>query len=193
MSEADSCPPHSLLILAGGQGRRMQGKDKGLLEWQGRPLIAHIVDAIASSASEVLISCNRNTERYGEFGHPLSDTLPDFPGPLAGVLSGLEAAACKQVLVVPCDNPTPPFDLYQRLCMRGDQGIRFAFDGEREQYLYALIPRTEKESLRDYLASGQRSVKGWFAECCAESVDFSDQRTRFCNINRHSDELARHT
>ena len=64
MPETNAARPYSLLILAGGQGRRMQGKDKGLLDWQGQPLIAHIVDALAENAHEVLVSCNRNSDRY---------------------------------------------------------------------------------------------------------------------------------
>lgn len=185
---APQTPPYSLLILAGGQGRRMQGRDKGLISWQGQPLIAHICAATADDAGELLISCNRNTERYAQYGRTICDSLPDFPGPLAGLLSGLEAANYPQVLLLPCDNPQPPSDLYQRLsAAAADSGIRFAYDGERDQYLYALINRSELASLRDYLASGRRSVKGWYAERGAVAVDFADRRENFRNINLGED------
>lgn len=187
MPETNAAQPYSLLILAGGQGRRMQGKDKGLLDWQGRPLIAHIVDALAENAHEVLVSCNRNSDRYRDYGRPLPDTLPDFPGPLAGILAGLEGASHAQVLVVPCDNPCPPTDLYQRLSEQSSNAIRFAFDGEQDQVLYALIPVNLRASLHGYLQRGRRSVKGWFEQCHAERVDFSDQAERFKNMNRPSD------
>lgn len=179
-------PTHySLLILAGGQGRRMQGQDKGLIERQGRPMIAHIVDALADDADEVLISCNRNQAHYAQFGRTLIDTIAGFPGPLAGVLSGLEAARNSQLLIVPCDNPQPPPTLFAKLSHGAQQtGIRFAYDGQRDQYLYALIPRAEAGSLRDYLDRGQRSVKGWYAERGAQAVDLSDLEGSFCNLNR---------
>ncbi len=182
---APQTPPYSLLILAGGQGRRMQGRDKGLIDWRGQPLIAHICAVMAGDAGEVLISCNRNIERYARYGLTICDSLPDFPGPLAGLLSGLEAANNPQVLLLPCDNPQPPSDLYQRLsAASASSGIRFAYDGERDQYLYALINRSELASLRDYLASGRRSVKGWYAERGAVAVGFDDQQANFSNINR---------
>ena len=73
------------VILAGGRGRRMGGSDKGLVELEGRPLIAHILNVIAPQVGTVLINANRNAKQYEAFGYPVvSDTLDGFQGPLAG-------------------------------------------------------------------------------------------------------------
>ena len=77
------------LILAGGAGRRVDGRDKGLITWHGRPLIAHVAVLLRPQVGRLVISCNRNNERYAEFAdETVGDTRRDFQGPLAG----LEAA-----------------------------------------------------------------------------------------------------
>lgn len=179
----------SLLILAGGRGERVGGKDKGLLSWQGRPLISAVHERYAPQADEVLLSCNRNTEQYAAFGQTLLDELPGYSGPLAGILRGLETARYQQLLVVPCDNPTPPAELYQRLAShRSRSDIRYAHDGERGQYLYVLFNRrpTLLHSLQAYLHSGQRSVYGWYELAGADAVDCRDLASQFRNINHLS-------
>ncbi|MGB9128090.1 MAG: molybdenum cofactor guanylyltransferase, partial [Thiobacillus sp.] len=94
------------VILAGGQGQRMGGADKGLIGYRGRPLIEWALAALSPQVGEILISANRNFETYAAYGHRvLPDTLPDFPGPLAGVLAALEAVNVDWLLVVPCDTP----------------------------------------------------------------------------------------
>jgi molybdopterin-guanine dinucleotide biosynthesis protein A len=104
------------VVLAGGLGRRMGGADKGLIEYQGRPLIEWALAALASQVDEIFISANRNLDRYAAYGYRvLPDTLPDFPGPLAGVLAALEAVDTGWLLVVPCDTPHLPADLASRL------------------------------------------------------------------------------
>lgn len=177
----------SLLILAGGRGARVGGNDKGLLPWRGRPLISAVHDSYAPLADEVLISCNRNTERYADFGTPLADVLPDYPGPLAGILRGLQAAQYQQLLVVPCDNPQPPRELYQRLASVHPQtSVRYAHDGERGQYLYALLERSPAllQNLQAYLAAGKRSVYGWYEQTQAHAIDCRDMAAQFRNLNQ---------
>lgn len=178
----------SLLILAGGAGRRMGGRDKGLLLWRGEALIKHVL-AHSPAASQVLISCNRHIEEYAAYGHPLRDdpatnTGEDYPGPLAGILAGLRACTSQHLLILPCDSPHPPPELYPRLLAALPcGGICHAHDGERDQYLFALITRDKADSLASYLASGQRSVKGWYARNKAIAVDFSDCPEDFVNFN----------
>jgi molybdopterin-guanine dinucleotide biosynthesis protein A len=81
------------LLLCGGRATRMGGVDKPLQPFLGRPLVEHVLDRIApQTGGRVLISANRHLDDYRRFGHPvLEDTLPDYPGPLAGILAGLEA------------------------------------------------------------------------------------------------------
>ena len=104
------------LILAGGRGQRMGGRDKGLQLYDGRPLAAHVLARLAPQVGAVLISANRNHAAYSALGADVvSDETQDFAGPLAGMLSGLRAAKTEYVLTVPCDSPLLPDDLALRL------------------------------------------------------------------------------
>ncbi len=85
------------LVLAGGRGVRMGGVDKGLQMLHGEPLTLHVLKRLAPQTGPLLISANRHADRYAELAAPfgatvVSDTLPGFPGPLAGLLAGLRAA-----------------------------------------------------------------------------------------------------
>ena len=94
----------------------MGGADKGLLDYQGRPLIEWALAALKPQVGECVISANRNLDRYAGYGlRVLTDTLPDYPGPLAGVLAALQAVAADWLVVVPCDTPHLPADLVPRL------------------------------------------------------------------------------
>ncbi len=112
-------PPYSLLVLAGGEGRRLGGRDKGLVDWQGKPLVSYSVDILGKCAAEILISCNRNLDAYRQFGKITQDESSEFLGPLAGLLSGLKAAKENWVLICPCDCPTPPKHLADALFTAG--------------------------------------------------------------------------
>lgn len=104
------------VILAGGRGRRMGGVDKGLLELRGRPLAAWVAERLAPQVDELLVSANRNGERYAAIGYRVvGDRIPGFAGPLAGLHAALKVAAHQLVATVPCDSPFLPADLVLRL------------------------------------------------------------------------------
>ena len=155
----------SSVILAGGRGTRMGGADKGLIEHQQRPLIEWMLQAVRPQVSEVLISANRNLEAYAKLGcRILPDTLPDFPGPLAGVLAAMDTVSTPWLLVVPCDTPHLPTDLTQRLydaAKAEGATLAVAVDAERDHYTTMLVQTSLADSLRDYLNAGQRAVHLW--------------------------------
>ena len=108
MSEPRMTIPEQVtgLILAGGRATRMGGMDKGLVPIGGRPMIAWVIEALQPQVAEVLINANRNHDRYGEFGSKvIDDGDGEFRGPLAGMASGMRAAATPWIAVVPCDSP----------------------------------------------------------------------------------------
>ncbi|MEF9943800.1 MAG: NTP transferase domain-containing protein, partial [Burkholderiaceae bacterium] len=87
------------LILAGGQGRRMGGVDKGLQLLQGRAMVAHVIDRLRPQVGQILINANQNLARYAEFHCPVvSDAIGGFAGPLAGLHAGLQAATTPLVV-----------------------------------------------------------------------------------------------
>ena len=153
------------VILAGGRGTRMDGADKGLVEYQQRPLIEWVLQAIRPQVSEVLISANRNLDAYAQYGcRVVQDAMPDFPGPLAGVLAAMEAVNTPWLLVTPCDSPHLPENLAQLLweaAQATDAPIAVAADPQREHYTTMLVQTRLADSLRDYLQGGQRAVHAW--------------------------------
>ncbi len=104
------------LILAGGRGSRMGGVDKGLQTYHGMPLAMNALLRLGPQVGHLMINANRNLGAYEAFGAPLwPDALPDFAGPLAGFLAGLEQCETPYLVTVPCDSPQFPADLVQRL------------------------------------------------------------------------------
>jgi molybdopterin-guanine dinucleotide biosynthesis protein A len=182
------------VVLAGGQGRRMGGEDKGLVDFQGRPLIAWVIDALLPQVDTLIINANRNTERYAELGYPVvPDALGGYQGPLAGFASGMEHARTPLVLTVPCDGPMLPSDLTARLAeglRAGEAEIAVAHNGERIQPVYALLRTSLLPSLKAFLAGGERKIDRWYASHRTVTVDFSDRPDTFANINSPEDRRA---
>lgn len=172
------------LILAGGEGRRMGGRDKGLVELRGRALVDWVIERVQPQVSELFISANRNLDEYGKRGVPvLPDPLPGFQGPLVGMLAGLAAAREAWLLVVPCDVPHLPEDLAARLMREvGEAPAAFAKDEARSHPAVALIHRTCLPQLQTYLDAGGRSVKGFLAAVRARAVCFPNAHA-FKNLN----------
>ncbi|MEJ2423080.1 MAG: molybdenum cofactor guanylyltransferase MobA [Candidatus Thiodiazotropha sp.] len=175
------------VILAGGRGRRMGGVDKGLVTYNGRPLIAHVIDAIAPQVHRLMINANRNLAQYQRFGYPVfADSLTDFQGPLAGFLAAMEEVQTPYLVTVPCDGPELANHLVQRLSQaleRDSAEIAIAHDGQRLQPVYALIAVSLKQSLKDYLEGGDRKIDLWYTRHQTTTADFSDLPETFININ----------
>lgn len=183
------------LLLAGGQGTRMGGRDKGLQPLHGEPLALHVARRLAPQVDTLLISANRNLEAYEALGAPfgariVSDALPDFPGPLAGILAGLRAAQTDLVLAVPCDAPNLPPDLAAALLQPLDAaGAQIATvttrsaSGEVSLHpVFALLRRSLADDLDRYLAAGERKVRAWYARHRHIEVPFADEHA-FYNAN----------
>lgn len=178
------------LILAGGAGSRAGGRDKGLLMWQGELLVARVAARLRPQVGRVLISCNRNSEKYANWCDlTVADGRPGFAGPLAGIEASRHAIASDFLLVVPCDTPLLPDTLASVLrrrlqseeCEAAD--IAYAHDGQRGQYLCAMLRRSTLDSLPDFLDQGHRAVRRWYAGQRAVAVDFSAKADSFRNIN----------
>ena len=171
------------IILAGGEARRMAGQDKGLLLFNGIPLVQHVLTRIAPQVGQVWISANRNIPHYQQFGHPvITDATSDFLGPLAGVLAGLRAAASEWVLTVPCDTPLLPTDLVARMMAVSVGADVIVAAAARTHATVMLCRRNLVENLADFLVSGERKVQVWQAQQRLTIVHFSDDAA-FANIN----------
>lgn len=175
------------LILAGGQGLRMGGQDKGLVDYKGKPLVDWVIERLRPQVDELFISANRNLDEYSSRGHRvLPDTLPDYQGPLAGILAGLQAARHEWMLSTPCDVPHLPQNLVMHLAEHaaGREAV-FARDAERDHPAILLLNKACLPKLMDYLEKGGRSVKGLLGALNVAAATFPDP-TAFGNMNEVS-------
>ena len=182
------------VILAGGRGRRMGGQDKGLIEINGRALVAVLIDRLSQQVSSILINANRNRDRYQAFGYPVvSDQLDDYQGPLAGFACAMDTADTDFILTLPCDGPSLASDYVARFItsqQRSGAAICVADDGERLQPVHALIKVDLLTSLNAFLDSGDRKIDRWYAMHDFVKTDFSDCADMFRNINTPSDQQS---
>jgi len=180
------------VILAGGQGRRMGGQDKGLIEFDGRPMVEILIAELERQSLGIVINANRNLDRYRDFGFPvISDHLQDYQGPLAGFASAMAAVETDFILTLPCDGPLLAENYAARFLssqQQNDAAICVAFDGERLQPVHALIKVDLRASLDQFLDSGDRKIDRWYALHDYVQTDFSDCREMFRNINTPSDQ-----
>lgn len=178
------------VILAGGQGSRLGGLDKGLIQLQQISLIQHVINRIKPQVTEIIISANRNLDVYTDLGFSVyKDEISDFAGPLAGILKALQHCQSEWLLTIPADSPFIADDLASRLIQNiAGNKIAIAHDGERLQPTFALIHKSLESSLKDFLQKGERKTRVWMQQQPHTIVDFSDQASAFININTQ-DEL----
>lgn len=181
-------------ILAGGRGSRMGGQDKGLVELNGRPMVQHVIDRLSPQVQEIVVSANRNPERYAALGYRVvPDLIGGYQGPLAGMASALQTAATPYVVTVPCDSPLIGGDLVARLAgalAREDAEVSVAHDGERTHPVFLLLQRSLLPSLLDFLQSGNRKIDLWFARHRTAMADFHDCPESFINVNDENEHQA---
>ncbi|SJN14707.1 Molybdopterin-guanine dinucleotide biosynthesis protein MobA [Halomonas citrativorans] len=172
------------MVLAGGEGRRMGGRDKGLEPFAGLPLFAHTAAKLEGQIAELLISANRNLDAYRLFGRVISDVESGFQGPLMGIYSGLRASNTPWLLIAPCDTPHLPDNLVAQM-LAGIQSadIAVAFDGQHLHPTVALIRTALADDLQAALKSGERKIQRWYARHNMRRVDMSDCPDAFTNLN----------
>lgn len=189
------------VILAGGQGNRLQQQDKGLLHVGNERLVQCVVKLLSPQVNKILISANRNIETYESLGFKvLKDDFKGFEGPLAGLCRVMEELETYEdqpefIIIVPCDAPLFPADLVKRLhdeYVRNETLAVIPYDGSRVQPLFGLYSLNAFSSLKDYLARGNRKVIAWVESIPHKVVDFSENADAFLNINTETElEAAR--
>jgi molybdopterin-guanine dinucleotide biosynthesis protein A len=175
------------VILAGGMARRMNNQDKGLVLYNGQPLVSYAIKAISPVVSRLLINANRNQTSYQQFGCPvIADQTSSFDGPLAGVLSAMLVTEDEILVVMPCDSPlikTAQLEKLLSTLLETEAEIAVAFDGERLHPVVLALKTALKNSLAHYLASGERKITRWLEQQDTVKVDFSAEAEVFLNVN----------
>lgn len=190
------------VILAGGRATRMGGGDKGLKGVAGRRLIDHVIDRLSPQVQAMAINANGDPARWAEFGLPvLADSLPEYPGPLAGVLAGMDWAAehgFAAVVSVAADTPFFPRDLVRGLqAAAGPAGLCLAASPDdtgriQRQPTFGLWPVALRHDMRRALTGGLRKVVLWTDSHGAGQAVFGGAADPFFNVNTPED-LARAT
>ncbi|MGG2397359.1 molybdenum cofactor guanylyltransferase MobA [Pseudomonas sp. SH1-B] len=174
----------SVLLLSGGRGQRMGGQDKGLLQWHGRPLIAWLHELTRPLSDDLIISCNRNNDRYAPYADKLvADLEQDFQGPLAGIRAGMAAARHEQLLVLPCDAPLVDHSLLSALLAHAGDKPVVVRQGNYWQPLFCLLPTCLKDDLEGAWQAGERSPQRWFGKLAPVAVDCPLDDARLANLN----------
>ena len=175
------------IILAGGKSRRMGGVDKGLIDFLGKPMVAHVLQRLTPQVDEIFINDSREPERYAVFGQPVvQDDIADFAGPLAGLHKGMRVATHPYVRMVPCDSPLLPMNLVPRL-MRGlverDADLAVAKTGAQAHPVFCLCRKSLLPDLEQFLDGGGRKIDAWYSRLNVAEIPFNDNPQAFANIN----------
>lgn len=199
------------IILAGGQATRMGGGDKGLLDIGGQSLLDHAIARLAPQVAGLALNANGDPARFAHLGLPvLPDSITGFPGPLAGVLAGLDWAAGKgaeSVVSVAADTPFFPCDLVPRLMLAAEgmahplvlaatprsaseRTKSMARSGAVRHPTFGLWPVALRDDLRAALQEGLRKVVIWTERHDGREALFDDPGEPFFNVNTPED-LAR--
>jgi molybdopterin-guanine dinucleotide biosynthesis protein A len=193
------------VVLAGGRALRMGGADKGLQTLHGEALatiaIRRLCEQSIGRPGHIAVSANRNLAQYAALKVPvLSDTVPDFAGPLAGMLSALQhcQGQADYLLTVPCDSPRFPLNLLERLSAalvaeHADIAIALAPDTDpgaarvlRRQPVFCLMRSNLAQDLAAFLQMGGRKIGAWTERHATALVPFDttqDDPRAFANAN----------
>ncbi|TCO40675.1 molybdenum cofactor guanylyltransferase MobA [Dokdonella fugitiva] len=183
-------PAITAAILAGGAGRRLGGRDKGLEPLAGVPLVEHVLAALQGVDARLIVA-NRNHDVYSRYARTVADTV-DRHGPLAGIATACAACETPWLLTVPVDCPEPPVDLATRLLREAllhDAPAVVAHDGTTRQPLFALYRRELADAAAAAAAAAQ-GVWAWQDAIGARELDFADRGQQFQNLNTPDDFLA---
>lgn len=187
MTALSVLPSTSVLILAGGRGARVNGQDKGLLPWRGRPMVAHLHQQVRALTDDLIISCNRNAEIYTQWADRLAtDEQPGFPGPMAGLCAGLALARHSRILVLPCDVPGMDQALVLQMLAQQAQvpGVPLAIrQGGHWEPLLCVLPCSAREAFEMAWRQGERSPRRVLQALGTLALDCPAGDARLGNLN----------
>lgn len=173
----------SCIILAGGEGKRVNHADKGLLLLNNQPLISHVINALQAQVDDIVISANRNLDQYKKFSSTVVCDDNGQHGPLSGIASALPACKHDRVLIVPCDMPYLPYNLVAKLLAHFDHHDMAIVEIDNRLQLVLMIKKSLLTSVQNQIASGQYKLMHWVKSCSTEIVDFNQAADAFKNIN----------
>jgi molybdenum cofactor guanylyltransferase len=189
------------LILAGGLARRMGGGDKARITIGGRTILDRVLATMTPQCQRLIINANGDPARFADTGLPVvADSVPDFAGPLAGILAGLDWAAAHapdiaDIASVPGDCPFLPADLVTRLATARSEAkapLACARSGDWRHPVVGLWPVALREDLRQALmVEGLHKIEIWTARHGVAIADWpASPVDPFFNVNTPEDVAA---
>ncbi len=174
----------SCIILAGGQGKRVGGSDKGLVLYNNKPLIEHVFEAVKHQVDDIVISANRNIESYKSYSvKVIGDSTEDYQGPLAGIAACLKYCKHELVLVVACDMPNLPGNLVTRLISEINNNSFSIATVDNHHQLALIIKDNMIDSVQQRLKNKQLKLIQWVESVPYNTVSFDDMPDAFINLN----------
>ncbi|MCK5002756.1 MAG: molybdenum cofactor guanylyltransferase [Gammaproteobacteria bacterium] len=175
--------PVSCIILAGGEGKRVGHADKGLIQFNGQSLIAHVITALQNQVDDIVISANRNLEQYKQFSPIVIPDVSGNHGPLSGIAAALPACIHELVLVVPCDMPYLPDNLLTRLLANVEQHDIAIVEIKDRLQLVFLMRKSLLNSAQNHVSSKKYKLMQWVLSCSHTIVNFNETADSFKNMN----------
>lgn len=176
------------IILAGGQGQRMGGVDKGQVKYRGTPMAQQVIDRLAPQVGKLILSANRNISAYESLGYPViqDPEAHQYEGPIAGILTCLSEITTEYAVIVPCDAPLISENLVSQLIADNGQPQNkltlFEVEGKL-QPLFGLFHKSLVNELRDYFEKGNRKLVKWCESQSPSVIAFEGSPSAFSNIN----------
>ena len=186
----------AVVLLAGGQARRMGGGDKNLMMLAGKPVLQHILDRVDFDGRPLMLNANGDPSRYADFEILVcADVIDGYAGPLAGILTGLEWMAehhndCTHMISLATDAPFLPTDLIAKLEVNLDHGVDIvqAMSMSRRHPVFAIWPVTLTGLLRQaVIDDGLRKIDDFTDRYECITVEFVGDPDPFMNLNRPDD------
>lgn len=175
--------PVSCIILAGGEGKRFNSEDKGFIKFQNKPFIEHVIERIKPQIDDIVISANRNIDKYRNYSSKvIEDKSDDFQGPLAGIAACIPECNHDWIVVIPCDIPLLPDDLVAKLKSVDNNKLIVAKAHEQRQLVF-LMHASLKENLDKFLQQGHHKAMSWLELQNPDVIMFEDEAGAFININ----------
>lgn len=176
----------TVVILAGGQSKRMQVQNKATVLFEGKSLITHVIDRMKTQAKHIVINTHRNQKDFEIFHLPLIDDILDIQeGPLLGILTSLQAIKTDWIQFVPCDTPNLPSDLIAILMKEVEAektlvAVPETSDGFQSTCL--LCHSSTLNNLQIFFNQGGRKIEDWIRQLAFSIVQFND-KSQFLNVN----------
>ena len=179
----------SIGILSGGKSSRMEGKDKGLIEFNGKSVLSRIISLASEYTSDIFVIANNNLDSYKKIHNKVySDVLDNFQGPLSGIFTALSRCKNSKLIILPCDGPFITKEYFERMIAnKSDKSIQVVKTGNRLQPVYACMDKKLTNNLEVFLQSGERKIDKWYTACEFDEIVFHQDNEMFLNINSEND------